>query len=223
MDLRAVQAVRSGDVNAVLVLLVDRGTQLAQRFQMEINRTAADRATSQRRDERLAETMHQRAGEQDRNARRAGQRVDIRHIGELHMRRVDVDDAVGAIHLHIHAMQAQQIGHHMHIANLGHVLQHRFAGGEQRRDHRLAHEVLRATHLDRAVQRFAADHMQDIVLRFRHPQHSYSFAGPPRTSHPLVCHTACGGHVKCAGSRLPCRSERFSIRNMRVPSSAKRT
>ena len=94
-------------MNAVLVLLVDRGTQLAQRFQMEINRTAADRATSQRRDERLAETMHQRAGEQDRNARRAGQRVDIRHIGELHMRRVDVDDAVGAIHLHIHAMQAQ--------------------------------------------------------------------------------------------------------------------
>ncbi|BBA56341.1 hypothetical protein BBTM_02140 [Bifidobacterium bifidum] len=65
--------------------------------------------------------------------------------------------------------------------------------------------------------------MQNIVLRFRHPQHSYSFAGPPRTSHPLVCHTACGGHVKCAGSRLPCRSEWFSIRNVRVPSSAKRT
>ena len=60
--IRAMQTVRSGDVNAVLVFIVDVRAEFAQGFQMEVNRTTADIATAESRNERLAQTVQQRAG-----------------------------------------------------------------------------------------------------------------------------------------------------------------
>ena len=130
MNLRAMQAVRRGDVNAVLMFLIDVSTQLAQRFQMEIDRTTADIASTESRNERLAQTVQQRTGEQDRNARRAGQRIHVGHISKLHIRGIDCDHAVIAIHRNVHAMQTQQVGDHVHVANLRNILQHGRARGE---------------------------------------------------------------------------------------------
>jgi len=164
------QAVRRGDMNAVLMFLIDVGAQLAQRFQMEIDRTTADIAPAESRNERLAQAMQQRAGEQDRNARRAGQRIHVGHISKLHIRGIDRDHAVIAVHRNVHAMQTQQVGDHVHVANLRNILQHGRARGEQRRHHGLAHEVLRATHLDGAVQRLATFDVQNVVVIVRHAQ-----------------------------------------------------
>ena len=68
MDFRAMQAVRSGDMDAVLVFLVDVGAEFAQSVEMEVDRTPTDIAAAERRNERLAQAMHEWAGEQDRNA-----------------------------------------------------------------------------------------------------------------------------------------------------------
>ena len=168
MDLRAVQAVGGGDVDAVLMLLVHVRAELAQRLQVEVDRAAADVAAAERGDERLAQTVQQRSGEQDRDTARAGERVHVGHVGELHVLRVDRHNAVVAVHVHVHAMQAQQVGDHVHVADLGHVLQHRRAGRQQRRHHGLAHEVLGAAHLDGAVERLAAHNMQHVICCFDH-------------------------------------------------------
>ena len=170
VNLRAMQTVRSGDMNAVLMFLIDVGTQLAQRFQVEINRTTANIASAESRNERLTQTVQQRAGEQNRNTRRTRQRIHVGHIGKLHIRGVDRDHAVIAIHRNVHAMQTQQVGDHMHVANLRNILQHGRTRGEQRRHHGLAHEVLRATHLDGAVQRLATFDVQNVVVVVRHAQ-----------------------------------------------------
>ena len=58
----------------------------------------------------------------------------------------------------------------MHVANLRNILQHGRTRGEQRRHHGLAHEVLRATHLDGAVQRLATFDVQNVVVVVRHAQ-----------------------------------------------------
>ena len=97
-------------MNAVLMFLIDVGTQLAQRFQVEINRTTANIASAESRNERLTQTVQQRAGEQNRNTRRTRQRIHVGHIGKLHIRGVDRDHAVIAIHRNVHAMQTQQVG-----------------------------------------------------------------------------------------------------------------
>ena len=157
-------------MNAVLMFLIDVSTQLTQRFQMEINRTTADIASAESRNERFTQTVQQRTGEQDRNARRAGQRIHVGHVSKLYIRGVDRDHAMIAVHRNVHAMQAQQIGDHMHVANLRNILQHGRARGEQRRHHGLAHEVLRATHLDGAVQRLATFDVQNVVVIVRHAQ-----------------------------------------------------
>jgi len=56
----------------------------------------------------------------------------------------------------------------MHIANLRHILQHRLARRQQCGDHGLAHEVLCATHLDRAIQRLTALDMQHVIRILSH-------------------------------------------------------
>ena len=84
------------------------------------------------------------------------------------MRGIDSHNALFAVHIHVHAMQAQQIGHHMYVTDLRHVLQHRLARRQQRGDHRLAHEVLRAAHLNRASQRLAAFNMQHVIRVLSH-------------------------------------------------------
>ena len=156
MDLRALQSVRRGDVDAVGVVLVHIGTELAQGFQMEVDGSAADVAAAERRDESLAKTVQQRSGEEDRDAGGAGEGVDVSHGRHLDMGGVDGHDALVAVDVHVHAVQAQQVGYDVHVADFRHVLEHRGARREQSGHHGLADEVLRATHLDGAVQRLAA-------------------------------------------------------------------
>ena len=167
---------------------------------MEVNRTSANRAAAQRGNERFTQTVHERAGKQDRDARRTGQCIHVGHIGQLHARGVDGHNAVRTVHIHVHAMQAQQIGHHMHVADLRHVLQHRLARCQQRGDHRLAHEVLRATHLDRAIQRLAALDMQHVIRILSHAtllnQSRFKKCYRP------VCHKPCADSVKCTPAEL---------------------
>lgn len=155
-------------MDAVLMFLIHGGAELAQGLQVEVNRTAADCAAAEGRDERLTQTVHQRAREQNRNAGGAGQRIHVGHVGQLYMAGVDGHDALLAVHVHIHAVQSQQIGDHMHIANLRHILQHRLARRQQCGDHGLAHEVLCATHLDRAIQRLTALDMQHVIRILSH-------------------------------------------------------
>ena len=75
--------------------------QLAQRLQMEVNRTSANRAAAQRGNERFTQTVHERAGKQDRDARRTGQCIHVGHIGQLHTRGVDGHNAVRTVHIHV--------------------------------------------------------------------------------------------------------------------------
>ena len=55
-------------MDAVLVFFVNVGTELTQSVEVEVDGASADIASAERRNERLAEAMHERAGEQDRNA-----------------------------------------------------------------------------------------------------------------------------------------------------------
>ena len=81
---------------------------------------------------------------------------------------VDGDDTVLAVHIHVHAVQAQQIGHHVDIADFRHILQDGLTGREQSSDHGLAYEILGSANLDRAMERFAALNMEHIVFLFDH-------------------------------------------------------
>ena len=195
MNLRSLQAVRRGDVDAVGVVLVHIGTELAQGFQMEVDGTAADVATAERRDERLAEAMQQRSGKEDRDAGGAGEGVDVSHGRHLDMGGVDGHDALVAVDVHVHAVQAQQVGYDVHVADLRHVLEHRGARREQRGHHGLADEILPATHFDGAVQRLASLNVQDVFLVLGHGQPLFT-----KTHCIPVCHNACGDAVKCARS-----------------------
>ena len=184
-------------MNAVLMLLVHVRTQLAQGLQMEINRTAANVASAERRNERFAQAVQQRTGEQDRNAGGSGKGIHIGHVSKLHLGGVDGHNALGTIHIHIHAMQTEQVGHHMYVTNLRHVLQHGFARSEQCGHHGLAHEVLRAAYLNGAVQRLAAYDVQNVVLVFRHVLPlSFPSNSKLETHYPSVCHTDCSKLVK---------------------------
>ena len=59
-------------------LLINDCTELAQSFQVEVDGTAANCATTQLRNESLAQLMKKRTTEQNRDARGPGKGVDIR-------------------------------------------------------------------------------------------------------------------------------------------------
>ena len=139
--------------------------------------------------------MQQRSGEEDRDAGGAGEGVDVGHGRHLDMGGVDGHDALVAVDVHVHAVQAQQVGYDVHVADLRHVLEHRCARREQRGHHGLADEILRATHFDGAVQRLASLNVQDVFLVLGHGQPLFT-----KTHCIPVCHNACGDAVKCARS-----------------------
>ena len=58
-------------------LLINDCTELAQSFQVEVDGTAANCAATQLGNEGLAQLMKKRATEQDRDARGAGEGIDI--------------------------------------------------------------------------------------------------------------------------------------------------
>ncbi len=160
LDVGAVQTVRGGDADA-LVALVDDRAEGTQRIHVEVDRPVADAAAAEIRDERLADAVQQRAAEQDGDAARSGQRVDLREVRPLDIRRVEHEHALLGTG-HRDPVCVEHPGHDRHVADLGDVLQDAGGVAEQRRDHRLGGEILRPAHLDAPAQRLAAvDH--DLV------------------------------------------------------------
>ena len=161
LDNRAVQAGSGAlDVHAV-GLLVDDRTELAQRLQVEVDGTAADRAAAQLGDEGLAQLVQQRAAEQNRNARGTRERVDIRARSDLDVGGIHAQRATVLIEVNLDAVQAQQVRDHVRVADQRHVVELGGGVGEQRRDHRLGDEVFRAAHRDLTAQRMAALNLKD--------------------------------------------------------------
>ncbi|GMA88767.1 hypothetical protein GCM10025868_40170 [Angustibacter aerolatus] len=87
-DLGALQALRGVDAQTLGALL-DLGAELAQHVHVVVDRSLTDAAATEVGDERLAETVQQRPAEQDRDAARAGVRVDVGHVGPLDVGRVE--------------------------------------------------------------------------------------------------------------------------------------
>ena len=87
-DLGAVQAVGRRHADAARELLDDRA-EVAQHLEVVVDRAVADAAAAEVGDERLAEPVQQRTAEQDRDAARAGVRVDVGHVRRLDRRRVE--------------------------------------------------------------------------------------------------------------------------------------
>ena len=88
LDLGALEAVRGRHADAARQLL-DDGAELAQHVEVEVDRAVADAAAAEVGDEGLAETVQQRAAEQDRDAARAGVRVDVGEVRALDVGRVE--------------------------------------------------------------------------------------------------------------------------------------
>ena len=162
-DLGAAQPLRGLQVLAVGPLL-DRRAELPQHVEVEVDRPAADVAAAEARDEGVAEPVQQRAAEQDRDTRGARVGVDVGDVGALHVGRVEHQLARLVAGADRHAVQLQQPAHDPHVADVGHVAQPARPAAEQRGDHGLRHEVLRAADTDLALQRGAAVDKQDIVV-----------------------------------------------------------
>ena len=148
------------DVHAV-GLLVDDRAELAQRLQVEVDGTATNRAAAQLRNESLAQLVQQRAAEQDRDARGARERIDVRARGDLDVRGIHAQRATILIEVNLDAVQAQQVRDHVRVADERHVVKLRGGVGEQRRNHRLGDEVFCSAHRDLTAQRMAALNLKD--------------------------------------------------------------
>ena len=151
-----------GETDAARQLL-DDGAELAQCVEVEVDRTVADAASAEVRDECLTETVQERSAEQDRNAGGTGVGVDLLEVGRLDIARVEDECtrliAVGdpdTVHL-------EQRAHHRDIADGRDVAQHADGLTEQRGDHRLGREVLRSLDVDAAAQRAASTNGEDVT------------------------------------------------------------
>ena len=161
LDDRAVQAGGGAlDVHAVRLLVDDRA-ELAQRLQVEVDGTTTDRAAAQLGNESLAQLVQQRAAEQDRDARGARERVDVRARGDLDVGGVHAQRAAVLIEVDLDAVQAQQVRDNVGVTDERHVVELRGGVGEQRRNHRLGDEVFRSAHRDLTAQRMAALNLKD--------------------------------------------------------------
>ncbi len=177
LDPGAAQPLLGDQVGALRVLL-DGGTELAQHLEVEVDRTAADVAAAQARDEGVAEAVQQRAAEEDRDARGAGVRVDVGDVGALHVRGVEDQLAVLVAGAHGHAVELQQAADHLDVADVRDVAQSAGALAEQGRDHGLGDQVLRTADADLAFERVSAVDQQDVVgHRSRNPGCQRSGAG----------------------------------------------
>ena len=127
--------------------LVDDGTEVAQHVEVEVDRAIADAAAAEVGNERFAEAVQQRAAEQDRDAARAGVRVDRGLVCALDV--CGVKPQRVAVALDDDAVDLEQAADDLHIADLGHAAQLAGRLAEQCCDHRLGDEVLGALHLRR--------------------------------------------------------------------------
>ena len=146
-DLGAVQAAGRRHADAARELL-DDGAEVAQHLEVVVDGAVADAAAAEIGDERLAEPVQQRSAEQDRDAARARVRVDVGHVRRLDGRRVEDELALFGPCGDGHAVHLEQAAHDAHVADVRNVFQHARGVAEDRRDHRLRDEVLRALELD---------------------------------------------------------------------------
>ena len=161
LDDRAVQArVGALDVHAVGLLIDDRA-ELAQRLQVEVDGTPANRAAAELGNEGLAQLVQERAAEEDRDARGARERVDVGARGDLDVGGVHAQRAAVLIEVDLNAVQAQQVRDDIGVADERNVVQLRRGIGEQRGDHGLGHEVLGTANGDLAAQRVTALDLQN--------------------------------------------------------------
>ena len=123
---------------------------------MEVDRAVADAAAAEVGDERLAQTVQQRAAEEDRDAARAGVCVDLGHVRRLDVRRVEAQVAGDLVAVDLHAVQREEPCDDADVGDVRHVAEDADFLAEERRDHGLRHEVLRATHLDATRERASA-------------------------------------------------------------------
>jgi hypothetical protein len=113
----------------------------------------ADAAAAEVGDERLAEAVQQRSAEEDRDAARAGVRVDVGEVRRLDVGGVEDQLAhLGAL-LHLDAVHLEEALHDADVADVRDVAQGGRGLAEERGDHRLGDEVLRALELDPALER----------------------------------------------------------------------
>ena len=101
------------------------------------------------------------------------------------------------------AVQAQEGGHHGDVANVWNIAERRRSGAKQRRDHRLADEVLGATYTDLAVEGCPTRHANGVGHA-----HSVSLAAPShwRTSWRTPLANTINEHkvVPCQAPRASC-------------------
>ena len=129
---------------------------------MEVDRTIADAAAPEIRDERLAEQVQQRSAEEDRDAGCPGMRIDLLEVGRDRAARVEAERADLVTVAHGDTVHFEERAHDLHVADVRHVAQDTGGLPEERRHHRLGREVLRALHLDPTGQRTSAADRQDF-------------------------------------------------------------
>jgi hypothetical protein len=123
---------------------------------VEVDRPVADAAAAEVGDEGLAELVQQRTAEEDRDAAGAGVRVDVRHVRGHDVRGVEQEvSGLGALG-DLHPVHLEEAADHADIADARHAAQQAGGLAQQRRHHRLRHEILGPADLDPPLQRDAA-------------------------------------------------------------------
>ena len=171
-----------------LVALVDDRAERAQRVHVEVDRPVADAAAAEVGDERLAEQVQQRSAEQDRDAGCPGVRVDLLEVRRHRAAGVEVERArLRRPHRPGHAVHLEQRADDLNVADVGDIAQHARRLAEERRDHRLRGEVLRALDLDATGQRPPAADREDFSGQFLSPPGwRVSPAAHQKWLHPVV-------------------------------------
>ena len=135
--------------------------ELAQKLQVDADGAVTDAPPAQVGDDGPPQAMQERTAEEDRDARRTRERVDIRARGNLDVRGVHAQRAAILIEVNLDAVQAQQVRDDVGVADERHVVKLGGGVGEQRRNHRLGDKVFRAAHRDLTAQRMAALNLKD--------------------------------------------------------------
>ena len=154
MDVRALEPLRAR--LDVAVLDRDFGAERLQAFEVQIDRTRADRAAARQRDIGFAETRDERPEHEDRRAHRLDQIVRR----EIALRRPRIDVDLHALVEHeLHAHLAEQLHRRRDVVQMRHVADRHGLVREQARRQDRQHRVLRAGNPDIAVEGLAAvDH-----------------------------------------------------------------
>lgn len=159
---------------------------------MEVDGTIPDAASTQVGDERLTETVKQRSAEQDRDTRGSRVGVDLLEVRRLHIARVE-HERTGLIALgYANAVHLEQRPHDGDVTDRRHVAQSAHGLAQERGDHGLRRQVLRALDIDTAAKRTSASDGEDVSGEGRDSVRK-SVAHRCRHSEPHFIHGFRGG------------------------------